>query len=115
MTLLRLVALVLASLTVGAAAAALVSRDDHVGGSEARIDSRRFDEGSLVVTFAYGLNERVDVSADLRGPDIVVGVRRESGEGETPMIALSGRVTFGRLRCAACLGGRCPRGLSPAA
>ncbi len=63
-------------------------------GAEQRFRSCRFDGNTLVLTYSYGANQAVEPRFDARDGDLVVSLRTEQGEGDTPAIKLSGEARF---------------------
>jgi hypothetical protein len=63
-------------------------------GDYQRFDSCSFDGTTLVLSYSYGANQMISPSVDTRGPDVVVALESEVGEGPTPAIALHGEARF---------------------
>ncbi len=63
-------------------------------GTERAFDSCRYDGGTLVLSFLYGVNETVSPSLDTTGADVVVALRVKQGRGSAVAVGLTGEARF---------------------
>ena len=63
-------------------------------GSDERFESCGFDDEVLTLAWIYGANQAISPKVDTRGPDVIVSLEVEQGDGVTPAIGLSGNARF---------------------
>lgn len=69
-------------------------RSAQAESGDERFDSCRLDGETLILGYAYGANQSVNVGIDTRGEEVIVSLTALSGEGITPAIQLGGEARF---------------------
>jgi len=89
----RVLAGVIAVLCIGLAVTSVGwFRSQRADGQPRRFDSCRIEGGVAVLSYTYGVNEKVTLSTDSRGDDgIVVSFSERQGGGATPAVGLLGQ------------------------